>query len=147
MCCSRRLRENSGGMYRRCYFMFLNHLRATFPGRLMSVFSLALRIEGRTMPKSIDCVKHGTVLLPILLLHYARTRQYKILLYIYAQHLTTTTTRRGFELPCVVIKPTKRCVRILNVLLRLLPHVEDGTVFTRAQDILRAAQCLASKGE
>lgn len=45
---------------------------------------------------------------------------------------------RPHILPQFVVKAFELGVGVLDVLLGLLPHVEDGTIPARAQDILRA---------
>ena len=39
-------------------------------------------------------------------------------------------------LPNLALEPLQHGIRVLNVLLRLLPHVEDGAIATGAEDIL-----------
>lgn len=40
------------------------------------------------------------------------------------------------KLPKFFIEPFQDCRCVLDIFLRLLPHVKDGTVFARTQDIL-----------
>lgn len=53
-----------------------------------------------------------------------------MILYMYSHPVDTDKS------PCVMIEPLQCVVRVLNVFLRLLAHVENGTIFAGAQNVL-----------
>jgi hypothetical protein len=61
------------------------------------------------------------------------------LIYMYGSANENCARDWGIRLPEFFIKPFKHDHRIFHVFLRLLPHVEDRTVFTRAQDVLETS--------
>lgn len=54
----------------------------------------------------------------------------------YMEHGKKREEPGDYRLPVITIKTLQNCIRVFDVLLGLFPHVENGTIFTRAENIL-----------